>query len=161
MHNQPPAQLGQRSDFPITVDAFLHECVAITPEALDEECVRVSADLAYWNERYAVAHKAHLMAKLDLERTEARLSIEHREMMASADGKKGPTVDAVRAAVVNDAQYVEAQLAVINAEVERARLRGLSYAVESKKDMLQSIGAKERVLMNDPMVRASRAPGSF
>jgi hypothetical protein len=138
----------------IDVDSYLYDCANVEPEALDEEFIRVPADLAYWNERYAQAHKSHLLAKLDSERTEASLMLEMREKLKAMGGK--PTVDEVRANVITDPTYGSARLAEIEAEVERTRLRGLVGALEAKKDMLQSLGAKLRSEMSDPLLRSVR-----
>jgi hypothetical protein len=157
----------------VEVDAYLYDSVNVEPEALDEEFIRIAADLAYWNERYARAHKAHLLAKLDAERAEAVLLLEVRETaltewraakLASAGAKdKGesagrePAGEIVRARMVSDPRYHEVRLAELEAEVERTRLRGVVSALEAKKDMLQSIGAKLRSEMSDPLLRSALA----
>jgi hypothetical protein len=162
--------LGQGTAMPIEVEQYLYESVSVEPEAIEEDLIRVSSDVAYWNERHAVAHRAHLVAKLDAERDEARLTLEHRECLslewqetvakAAKEGVKAPrepTVDAVRAAVLTDPLYRAARLAEIECEAERARLRGVVSAVESKKDAVQSICATRRLEMTgDPLLRNVR-----
>lgn len=143
----------------IDVDDFLRDCVAVEPTALEEEFVRLPADLAYWNERYARAYKNYAVAKIARERTGARLNIQLREEINAqqTDPKakaKGPTVDAVAAQVDNHADMIAARDAEIDAEVEKVRLYGVLDAVRSKKDMLVQIGAHIRVEMqNDPVLR--------
>lgn len=139
----------------LDVDEFLKDCVTIEPMALEEEFVRLPADLAYWNERYSMANRTFLRAKIDRERTEARLTIQLREELAKTmpEGKK-PTVDAVGAAVKDHADMNAARNAEIDAEIEKARLYGVLDAVRAKKDMLVSIGAHHRAEMaGDPRIR--------
>lgn len=131
--------------------------VAIEPLALQEEFVRLPADMAHWGARYAQAFRAWKLAALAEERVEAELHVEHRERMAMAnpDGKKGPTVDAVNSAVVNDQRYHDAHYRTIEAEVEKLRVQGTLEAVRAKREMLISLGAQLRAEMqSDPRVRA-------
>ena len=79
MANAPTKKLGPPGQSEIVVDAYLYDCVNVEPEALQEEFVRIPADLAYWNERYAQAHREHLLAKLDAERAEALADIPQAE----------------------------------------------------------------------------------
>jgi hypothetical protein len=143
----------------IDVDAFLFDSVNITPEAIDEEFVRLPADLAYWNALYARAHKAHLMAKLDAERIESGLFLETRETLLSewrvAKAGRETNVDTIKARMQADPRYYNSKLAELEAEVERTRLRGVVSALEAKKDMVQSYGAKLRSEMTDPLLRAA------
>lgn len=154
----------------LAVEAYLHDSVSIYPEALDEDMTRAPADLAYWNERYAQAYKREAVLRMELEREEAVLTISTRETMvnawqsevgAAAKGAKTsrePSGDTIRAAVLTNAALGKKKLELIDAECERVRLRGLISAVERKGDMLQSIAAKERLMIgNDPLRRASEA----
>jgi hypothetical protein len=132
--------------------------VAIEPLALQEEYVRLPSDMAHWGARYARAFKAWKLAALAEERVEAELHLEHRErlaMLGGGEGKKGPTVDAVKSAVVNDQRYHDAHYRTIEAEVEKLRVQGTLEAVRAKREMLVSLGAQLRAEMqSDPRVRA-------
>jgi hypothetical protein len=135
----------------LEVDAYLAECVTIYPEAVSEEMTRVPSDLAYWGERFAVALRAYLTAKLDEKRTHARVRILVREGLAQ-QGKV--TEGMVDAATDAHPEVEKASLDTIEAEVEKVRLYGVVDAIRSKRDMLQSIGAQVRAEMqHDPMTR--------
>lgn len=133
------------------VDKYLHDCVALFPEAIGEEMTRLPADLAYWNARYADVLRAFLKAKLDEDRTFARVAIYCREELAQS----GKVTEAMVTAAVEKHPDIEAaRLATIEAEVEKVRLYGVLDAIRSKRDMLQSLGAQLRVEMeHDPVAR--------
>ena len=136
----------------LDVDAYLFDAVQIIPEAIHEEYVRISADLAYWNSRYASACEAHLRAKIDAERVEARQQLVVRERLLDAGAKA--TEANVAAAVALDPQVVLAIDARIAAESEKIRLAGACEAVRSKREMLVSLGAHMRAEMGgDPVLR--------
>lgn len=157
----------------LDVDDYLAECVAIEPTALEEEFVRLPADLAYWNERYSVAYKAQLRAELDRKRVEARLYLECRETLMQAAAReaepesgdtagtkavkrsvKAPTTDQIAAAVQRHPEMIAAQDRELDAEADSHHLRGVLDAVRSKKDALVSIGAQLRAEMQgDPVIR--------
>lgn len=131
-------------------------CVDIVPEAIQEEYVRLPADLAYWNARYARALKEFLTAKAGEKQMESMLSIKHRELIIDNGGK--PTEKMVENAVNTDPKMIEARNLLVETEVEKARIWGLLDAVRSKKEMLISLGAHVRQEMEgDPMVRAAHA----
>lgn len=137
----------------LEVDQYLYDSVAIEPEAIQEEMVRVPSDIAYWGEQKANALKAFKIAKLTKERGEATLNMTHREALALG-ATKAPTVDAVRASVVSDSRYEELALAEIEAEATYAALQTRFTAICAKKDMVQSLGAQLRAEMEkDPMTR--------
>lgn len=140
----------------LEVDDFLHDCVNVDPLFVKEEFTRVAYDLAYWNERYAVAYRAWLKAKINERRTLAFADARIRARFTD-EGVK-PTEPMVAAEVsVDDAVYA-AQLASMEAEVEKVRLHGVVDAVRSKKDALVSIGAHVRAEMaGDPAIRALHA----
>jgi hypothetical protein len=150
MDKQVPL-IEERPD--VTVDEFLHNCVMIDPLQIQEEFVRVPAELAYWNEKLAVALRNHLRAKIDLDRTQARLRIEKRVVLAGPGGKV--TESMVDSEVEQDKTYQDALEATVAAEVERSRLRGVVEAIQAKRDMLTMLGSHIRAEMErDPLVRA-------
>ena len=137
----------------LNVEAYLADCVQMEPLAIEEEFVRMPADLAYWNERYATAYKGLALAEQRRRKLEALLRIEYREKML-ADQKK-PTESMVDAAVATDDRMLAARDDQIMAEVEKVRIQGVCEAVRCKKDMLISMGAHMRAEMNgDPTIRA-------
>lgn len=159
----------------IEIDDWLKSCIEIEPAALEEEFVRLPADYAYWNERFACGLRAFNVAKIQLDRVEARLHIEMRETLTAqaADAAiaeaavaepgtkakpkravRSPTVDDVNAAVQSCKDYQDARDALLTAEVEKARLYGVLKAIEFKRDALIQLGAKIRVEMqHDPVIR--------
>src|ERR1019366_3237278 len=117
--------------------AYAQDCCKILPEAIQEEFIRMPADLAFWNERTADALRAHLLAKLAQDETHARLYIHHRERMAAAGHKS--TEQQVENAVDTDPEMHEANLRFVDTKVDYERVRGVVGAVSTKKDMLMSL----------------------
>ncbi len=144
------------SDPNVDQGTYLRTCIAIFPEQIEEEFVRTPADVAYWNAQYADALDAYLKAKAAADREWARLWLLVRAQL-SADGAK-PTEKLVDASVEVHDDWQKVQLSLIDAEVKKAQLQGHVDAVHTKRDMLQSLGAKLRVEMqSDPQVRREQA----
>lgn len=135
----------------VEIDKLLLDCVSIDPLALDEEFVRMPADLAYWNEQYAQAIRDHLYAKHEYDKVRAAVMIELREDAAATGAKL--TVADLEARVVLDDRVDAAHIAMIESEAHKAHMRCRADAVMAKRDMLQSLGAKVRAEMNDPIIR--------
>ena len=136
----------------IDVDDYLAKAVDIEPLAIQEEYVRLPADLAYWNQKYSEAYSSWLGQKLHRKRMVAMLTLEHRERLLSLDGKKA-TVDAIRASVEDDERLMRVEEMEIALEVEKIRLWGVLDAVRAKREMLVSLGAHIRAEMQgDPRV---------
>ena len=125
----------------LDIDDYLKQCIELEPEAINEEFARMSADYAYWNERYAAANKSHLAAEWEEEKVEARLYLHFKE---PADGKKPPTEAAVDAAVKLSPEYDAAHLKVLEYAAERDYLRGVLETLRTKREMLVSTGAQLR-----------------
>lgn len=139
-----------------SLEARVREAVRITPEALEEEFVRVPADLAYWSGQYSDALDAHLRAEGYEDRLEALLLIEKRQELLDAGAKV--TESQVAAAVKTDARMQAAEEGRITAEVAVARLKGVVEAIRAKRDMLIQIGATQRAEMErDPMILEKRS----
>lgn len=137
----------------LEVEQFLRDCVNIEPLALNEEFIRLPADLAYWNERYAQAYKKFLASKLDVDKVRAQRQIHYREALP-LEGKK-VTESVVEAAVDIDEQVIRAREAHIEAEHEKTRLYGVLDAIRSKRDMIIQIGAQVRTEMQgNPQLRS-------
>jgi len=137
---------------------YAKDCTKIMPEAIQEEFVRMPADLGFWNERCADALRAHLLAKLAKDETHSRLYIHHRERMAAAGHKATETQ--VEAAIDTDPEMHEAQLRVVDTQVDYQRARGVVDAVSCKRDMLQSLGAHIRTEMEGDLVIRNRVAGA-
>lgn len=136
----------------IDVDDFLHDCVSIEPTEIEEEFVRVPAELAYWSHRYAESYERRVRAKLQLDRVAAMLRLKHRSIME--DEKVKITESQVDARVETDDEMFAAREAMLRAEVDEVRTKGAVEAVRAKRDMLVSIGAHQRAEMQgDPLIR--------
>lgn len=159
----------------IDVEQYLRDCVDIDDTALNEEFIRVPADLAYWNHQFAEAVQELAQSKFVREQVYARRRAEVRDelMQAARDAYdtamdmattpaeekkiklKAPTVDDIDSATVVDEEYAEAKQREIDAEGAKARMYGIVDAVRTKRDMLIQMGADRRVEMQgDPQLRA-------
>lgn len=153
----------------IQVEHYVKDTVTIEPEGIEEEYIRMPADLAYWCERYARALRAHLEAKHQDKNLRALLAIEHRERLHEAlladqqkekskSGSGRVTDSQVNVAVETDERCEDMQARLVGTEVEMVRVKGILEAVRAKKDMLMSLGAHIRAEMDgDPVVRAAHA----
>lgn len=139
----------------VEIGDYLKECVDLVPELLSEEFARMSADYAYWNERYAAANRAELAAEWARDKAYAATYL-RRKLELEAEGKKAPeaTVDAE---VRTDAAYGAAVEAHIAAKAEREHLRGVLEALRTKREMLVSAGAHQRQEMQGDMAMRDRA----
>ncbi len=89
----------------LDVDEYAIECVDLDPLALEDEFVRLPADLAYWNSRYAHTAAEYQRAKFHREQVAARLHGEVREdLMEQA---KKAAFEAHQKAVVDAQQAAE------------------------------------------------------
>lgn len=135
----------------LSVDQYLSQSVTVEPLQLEEEFVRLPADLAYWHARAADALRDYQLAKLEQDKTEANLRIVVRENIIATGGK--PTESQVESGVILRPEYGEARTRTIEAEVEHQRLRGVCDAVRCKRDALIALGQQARAEMSDPIVR--------
>ncbi len=134
------------------LEDYLRKSVKIDPLDIKGEFIRIPADLAFWNGRYADALREFLMAKADLEILKAQLMPLVRQALLDKGAKVTESI--IESAVDGDAQVVEARDRLVNAEVEKARLYGTLDAIRSKKEMLISLGAHLRAeLEGDPSLR--------
>ena len=140
---------------------YLDDCVKVEPVALEDEFIRLPGDLAYWSERYADAYEMFLDAKLVRERVYAELTMKHRDRL-SLTSKGRVTVGEIEAAVILDADYLEAKTNENAAESNKIRMHGIVEALRAKRDMLISVGAHQRAEMDhDPSIRVRRAEASW
>ena len=124
------------------VERYLYESVSIERTNINEEFIRVPADLAYWGEQCARSERDEAEAKAELERVEASLYKKHRALLELASGKI--TESMVNAEVVNSAQYHGARESLIEASEAVKHCKSVTEAVKSKRDMLISLGAQMR-----------------
>lgn len=140
----------------IEVEDYLYECVTLDPLFVNEEFTRISHDLAYWNERYSRAYRAWLVAKINEKRTFA--FADQRIRAGYKDDLTKATEPMIAADVAVDDGVYNAQLATMEAEVEKLRIYGVIDALRAKRDALTSIGAHVRAEMaGDPAIRALHA----
>ena len=136
----------------IPLDKDMLEVIDFDDAQLDEEYTRYSGDLAYWNARYVKALRTFMIAQHIFKKVNARLWLEIREE-AKGQGEK-MTTDDLKCAVIMRDEYEEAHLALIEAEAEKERMRKFAESLQTKRDMLQSFGAKLRAeLEGDPSLR--------
>lgn len=130
---------------------LLPEDFIINPLDLNTEFCEFPAKIAYWNARYADCVQAAMVAKAEWEREKARLTL---SIHSNAEyEKKRITVAQVEAQVMQDEDVQDAHMIYIEREAERLRCRGTVDALITKRDMLQSLGAKLRIEMQaDPAV---------
>lgn len=136
---------------------YMARSVGVDDFDLQAEFVRLPADLAFWGAQYAEAFRAWNLAKLELERLSAQLSLEIRDAL-QGQAKGRVTLGEIEQVLHASEPYQVARRAEIEAEAEKVRLYGVVDAVRAKREMLVSLGAQQRAEMaNDPMVRAARA----
>lgn len=136
----------------VEVTQYLRECVTIEPLALEEEFVRVPADLAYWGARWADAQKAAALAKLQRDQVEAAIDAEHRSTAAASGEKVTEKVIASRVAGDDRMRAIEVEL--IEAEARASRARAFCDAVRAKRDMVVALGSQVRAEMQaNPSLR--------
>lgn len=146
------ADLSEDYDPTVDLEPYLRKCVKIDPLDIQGEYVRISADLAYWNDRYADALREFLASEVDLKVLKAQLEPGTRQALIDAGGKT--TEAQVKAAIESDERVLEAQARAIAAEVDKNRHFGILDAIRSKKEMLVSLGAQLRAEMaGDPLLR--------
>lgn len=142
-------------------DEYLRECVRIDDFDIQAEYIRLPADLAYWNSRYADAYRDWNSSKLELDMLCSTLSLAIRdELINQAKGGR-VTLAEVEQVLHTTPQYRDAKQKEILAEADKARLYGVVDAIRAKKEMLISLGAHIRLEMgNDPLIRNARAAAS-
>jgi hypothetical protein len=137
----------------MTQERSIDDCVRIDHSNLDAEFVSLPADLAYWSARYADVYQHFLEKKFVRETVHARLYEAHQARLLSFGNRKAPTIAEIEGQIATDDEYQEAMAAEIAAEASKVRIYGYLDAIRAKRDMLISLGAKERALMNaDPMI---------
>lgn len=146
----------------VDIEEYLQECANIDPLEIQEAYLKVPAELAYWNARYAKALRRAMMKKVDVDLLEAQLDPLMRK--ALKDAGANVTESIVKATIAQNESLIEARRELVDADVEKAQVFGALDAIRSKKEMLISLGAHLRAEMQgDPTIReharASRMVG--
>jgi hypothetical protein len=125
--------------------AYLAECVTLIPEQIQEEFTRLSADMAYWGQRYADAYRLALDTEMERKRVYGQRFFDLAvELEVSSKKGKAPTADERKHAVEFDVAYLAARSRENRAEAEKIRLYGVLDAIKAKRDMLISLAAQQR-----------------
>lgn len=140
--------MTNRSIDPFAILDAQHDPIAdflrVDDEALNEEYVRLPAELAVCGVRYADAQRSHAFAEVARKRTEARLRLQIVAEATGADGKCKKTVGTIDAEVLMDPGYEEAMCLEIESEATKDRARAYRDGVAAKRDMLVTLGAHAR-----------------
>ncbi len=111
----------------------------INEDDINGDFIRLPGDLAYWNQKAALAHKAMLKAKTNVEFIESKLYLKIRQ-----EAETKLTEAHLNAMVITDPSYQEAKNILDEAESTKAELAGVVDAIRSKRDCLISLGANMR-----------------
>ena len=124
----------------------------IDPLEINEEFLRLPAQVAYWNAQYAEAYRRWLTSKNIVDRAFAVLYTEVRD---EAESNRSKTTEAtIKATVEMDPRYIEACQDQIAAEAEKVRLAGVLESLRTRRDALMSVGASMRAeLQGNPSIR--------
>lgn len=122
------------------VDEYVWESVSIERTNLNEEFIRVSADLYYWGNALAKAEAEEAAAKINLKSIAAAKHVEISRIAKLS-------VRNAEAAVEVSREYQEADNLLLAKSAARGQLRAIVDAVRSKRDMIVSLGAQMRAEM--------------
>jgi hypothetical protein len=106
-----------------------------------QEFTQAAPMVSYYCELYATARRERDLAKLKRERVEAAAWVEQKALTV-----KGTVAD-IQAAVAADQNVIDARLAEVEADYAYTLAHSNVRAAETKKDMLQSLGAHIRADM--------------
>ena len=141
----------------LEVDDYLFSCVTLDQTVITSEMSRVSADFAYFANKYAKSHREWLRAKILDKRTRAQVYAEKRDLLQRTLGKA--TVSDIDAAVLLEEEVQKSEAHVIETEYIREDLKGTLQAVRAKRDMLVTLGAHMREEMKgNPSINKSGLP---
>lgn len=138
-------------------EEYLKESVSINRSDLNGEFMRLSSDMAYWNEIHSQSVRAYHEAKLACEISIAELGLNVRDGLERDATVKKVTEGLVESTMKSDPRYREALGAKYDAEHEKTRVMGIVDAIRAKRDMLISLGAMVRTEMkHDPTILEPR-----
>lgn len=137
------------------LEKYREECLAVTPELVEEEFIRNPGDIAFWSDRYAEALEEDVLAYANRKAVYGRL-VSDLDLIAELEdnlGKK-PTASQIEGAVVNHEDYREAVAREGRAKATKQRHRGMMDALSAKRDALISLGADVRIeRQRDALIR--------
>lgn len=140
----------------VEMDDYFRTCIEIDPVQIEAVSMQLPAGFAYWNEKYAQAMRAELLAAHELSILRDQLRLMVRARLEAV--KEKVTESMVEAKVSEDESYRSAKLAAIEAEAEAVRLKGRLEAIRMARDMVMQIGAQIRAeKAGDPQVRSQAA----
>ena len=136
-------------------EADVLSAVSVDANDIENDMVKLSAQLARFNYLLTQALRASLTAKMNLEIGEARMHLMHRASLEQLGHKT--TEKLLESLVRDDPNYTILREALIVADVERERLRGITSAIMAKREMLVTIGNRINAeLRADPVAAAVR-----
>lgn len=118
---------------------LVHGILDIDINRLEEEWVGQSKLFSVWSEKLADARKELSEVEADFELTQAELNLEVRDRPQKYGLKeegKGPTVDAVKSAIMSLARYKEGVQLLINVRHKVHLLEGFVKSLDSRKTAL-------------------------
>lgn len=142
-----------------SVEQLLYDATHIDEINIHDEYVKLPGQLAYWVAQAATAYEGRLAAELRLETTEATCYLDHRHaatLVTVPEGKKPERVTDtfLQSSIRKDPRWQSAQSELNRALSNEARIKGVVKAVETKRDMLVSLGAQIRSEVNgNPTIR--------
>ena len=139
-------------------EQFYLESVQIDPDNLSMEFVTLSGRFAYFAEIFNNKVQKAQQAKMTLENVRSCKLLSYRERFKAISYKA--TVDEVNSQVQLDCDVLNAEKAMLDADIERLKYKHILDAILMKRDMLQSLGAKIRAEMAmDTIIREPTARG--
>ena len=130
----------------VVTENFINE-VKINAEDLPTEFQKQASLFWKYSELLGIAEGEEKNAKMELEKTEARLFLSYREYYESQNKKYNN--DILNASVRNDKEYIEAQKKYIEAQKNKILARLRLDALSQRKDMLVQLGAAHRAEMSN------------
>jgi hypothetical protein len=120
---------------------------------LNDEFVRMPALIASAAARQSEATYDYQLAKIERERTRARLWTSYHASLL--DNKERPTEARVESLIEQNEEMFQARLRELTAERTKNEAAAYAEAMRTKRDMLVSLGANYRAEMQgDPSLRA-------
>lgn len=130
----------------VVTENFINE-VKINAEDLPTEFQKQASLFWKYSEFLGIAEGEEKNAKMELEKTEARLFLSYREYYESQNKKYNN--DILNASVRNDKEYINAHQKYINAQKEKTLAKLRLEALSQRKDMLVQLGAAHRAEMSN------------
>lgn len=127
---------------PVDLEQYKDECVGIDRHNLNDEFCRVSADYAFWADRYSELDGQLIRAKAGLDEAKARADADVRSALFARGEKATETKVEHLVNISSVVMGAVGQLASVT--TNRTRVKGILEAIATKRDMLVSLGATIR-----------------